>query len=99
MSEDFDIREFERELRDQMQQEPPEVTKAINENFWDLFGDPEDVGNSVRLSVTVKWSDEDDCFVALEHNRNASAFADTPADAMRELATVIELYEEAQSDD
>ena len=95
----IDINAFERKLRDQMQQEPPEVRRAVEENIWDLFHDSEDLKDPVRLSVTVKWSDQDDCFMALEHNRDASAFADSPADALRELATAIELYEEARSDD
>jgi len=95
----IDINAFERKLRNQMQQEPPEVRRAVEENIWDLFHDSKDLKDPVRLSVTVKWSDQDDCFMALEHNRDASAFADSPADALRELATAIELYEEARFDD
>lgn len=80
---------------DQMQEEPPEIRRKVEENIWDLFGDEEVFEDPPQFSVTIKWSDADDCYMAFEHNRDVSAFADNPADAMRELATAIELHQEA----
>lgn len=77
------LNSFERKLRD----------NTIDEHIWDLFGDDEVFEDPPQLSVTVEWSEEDEAFVALEHNRDASTFAQTPAQALREMATVIELYE------
>lgn len=56
--------------------------------FFHDFDDPPE------LSITVEWSEDDEAFMALEHNQDANAFADTPAQALREMATVIELYNE-----
>lgn len=96
---DFDINEFERNLMDEMREEPPEVRRAVDENIWSLFHDPEEFEDLVELSITVKWSEEDESFMALEHNRDASAFAQTPENALRELATVIELYQDSNASD
>ena len=92
-----ELAKFQRKLMEEMQEEPPEITRRVNENIWNLFDN--NYEDPIEATITVKWSDQDDCFMALEHNRDASAFADSPADALRELATAIELYEEAQSDD
>lgn len=84
------LRDFERRLMDEMSQEPPEISRRVNENIWDLFHDSDEA----ELSVTVEWSEEDEAWMALEHNRDASAFANSPSNALRELATAIELYDE-----
>lgn len=89
------LNSFERKILDGMSEEPPEVRRKVNDHIWDLFHDSEEVfEDPPQLSITVEWSDEDEAFMALEHNRDASAFAQTPAQALREMATVIELLQD-----
>jgi len=90
------LNSFERKIRENTVDEPPELQRKINDHIWDLFGGNEVFDDPPELSVTVEWSEADEDFMALEHNRDASAFADTPAQALRELATVIELYNEVE---
>lgn len=89
------LNSFKRKIQENTAEEPPEVRRKIDEHIWDLFGDEEVFEDPPKLSVTIEWSDADDCYMAVEHNRDISAFADNPADAMRELATAIELHQEA----
>lgn len=89
------LNSFKRKIQENTVEEPPEVRRKIDEHIWDLFGDKEVFEDPPKLSVTIEWSDADDCYMAFEHNRDISAFADNPADAMRELATAIELQREA----
>lgn len=89
------MKHFSRKLRDNMQEEPPEIRRKVEENIWDLFHD-EGGEPDPKLSITVEL-DEDGDWMAYDHYHAASAFADTPADALRELATVIELYEQEES--
>jgi predicted RNase H-like HicB family nuclease len=89
------LNSFKRKIQENTAEEPPEVRRKIDEHIWDLFGDEEVFEDPPKLSVTIEWSDIDDCYMAVEHNRDISAFADSPADAMRELATAIELRQEA----
>ena len=87
------LRDFKQELLGEMREEPPEVRRKVEENIWDLFADEED--DELKLSVTVELDDEGD-WMARESYYTASAFGDSPADALREMATVIELYQDAQ---
>jgi hypothetical protein len=88
---------FRRKIRESTLEEPPEIQRKIDEHIWDLFGDEEVFKDPPEFSATVKWSDEENCYMAIEHNRDISAFADTPANAMRELATAIELRQQVSN--
>jgi predicted RNase H-like HicB family nuclease len=51
---------------------------------------------SARYSVTIRWSDEDDAYIAtVPELPGLSAFGDTEAEALRELEIAQELYLEA----
>lgn len=93
------LNSFKRKIQENTVEEPPEVRRKIDEHIWDLFGDAEVFEDPPKFSATVEWSDADDCYMAMEHNRDVSAFGDTPAEAMRELATALELRQEVVSDD
>lgn len=48
--------------------------------------------DEINLEIKVSYSEEDEEYRAIEKNFHASAFGDTPLEALEELQTALDLY-------